>query len=267
MSSALDLAHISQTSPRGQFTTRTLDSREKSSEWPQFTGAGRGPEGLLSRTDRRTVTNPNLTISTPTDDRTPGSVSVNVSPHIPQGPGSSRRGSPHSLLDGLSSATRSVPATPLGLTSAAAAHLLKTPGTPLTPDPQLLSGRISTSGSHSLNDGGNGLQASLSRLPTDQYDPSSLAFGSLQSASVDDVSAMLFICRYHSLNSFSHRMAWIPCIPLTAHSVTTSILQLVTLSPIILAVVLPAQPRFITTMELVMVLACLSALAHPRKTS
>jgi hypothetical protein len=258
MSSALDLAH---TSPRAHFTGRTLDSREKSSEWPQFTAASRGPEGLLSRSDRRTVTNPNLTIPTPTDDKTPGSVSANVSPHIPQGPqgsASSRRGSPHSLLDGLSSATRSVPATPLGLTSAAAAHLLKTPGTPLTPDSQLLSGRIPTPGSHTLNDGGNDLQASLSRLPTDQYDPSSLAFGSLQSGSIDDVSAMLSFCRF-TLNRSSPRMQWIPCIPLTARSkaidmlVTTSILQPVALSPLMLIVIRPAQPRFITTMGLVMV--------------
>ena len=199
MSSALDLAHISQASPRAHFASRTLDSREKSpSEWPQFIAASRGPEGLLSRSDRRTVTNPNLTIPTPTDDKTPGSVSANVSPHIPQGPqgsASSRRGSPHSLLDGLSSATRSVPATPLGLTSAAAAHLLKTPGTPLTPDSQLLGGRIPTPGSHTLNDGGNDLQASLSRLSTDQYDASSLVYGSLQSGSIDDVSAMYsFYC-------------------------------------------------------------------------
>ncbi|KAF8633957.1 hypothetical protein AX15_001139 [Amanita polypyramis BW_CC] len=188
MSSALDLAHISQTSPRAHFAGRALDSREKSSEWPQFTAAGRGPEGLLSRTDRRTVTNPNLTLSTPTDDKVPGSVSANVSPHIPQGPqgqASSRRGSPHSLLDGLSSATRSVPATPLGLPSSAASHLLKTPGTPLTPDPQLLSGRISTPGSHSLNDGNNDLQASLSRLPNNHYE---VSFGSLQPTNIDDSS-------------------------------------------------------------------------------
>ncbi|KAK2461726.1 hypothetical protein APHAL10511_006189 [Amanita phalloides] len=167
MSSALDLAHISQTSPRAHFASRALDSREKSSEWPQFTTTSHCPDGLLSRADRRTVTNPNLTISTPTDDRTPGSMSANVSPHIPQGPTASRRGSPRSLLDGLSAATRSVPTTPLGLPSNTAGHLLKTPGTPLSPDPQLLSGRISTPGSHSLNDG---------------------AFDSLQSAGIDDPS-------------------------------------------------------------------------------
>ncbi|PFH54706.1 hypothetical protein AMATHDRAFT_44516 [Amanita thiersii Skay4041] len=182
-SAALDLAHISQTSPRAHFTGRTLDTRDKSSEWPQFTAAPRVPEGLVSRTDRRTVTNPNLTLSTPTEEKAPSSVSANVSPLISQGPhgqnSSSRRGSPHSLLDGLSATTRSVPATPLGLPTSAA-HLLKTPGTPLTPD---LNGRISTPGAHPLNDGVSDLQASLSRLPHNQFDAASLAFNSLHEES------------------------------------------------------------------------------------
>jgi len=187
-SAALDLAHSSQASPRAHFTARGLETRDKSSEWPQFTATARGPEGLLSRTDRRTVTNPNLTFSVPAEDRGLGSLSVNVSPLIPQGPQgqspSSRRGSPHSLLDGLSATTRSVPATPLGLPSTSA-HLLKTPGTPLTPDPQLLNGRISMSGSHPLGDHAKDLQASLTRLSSGQFD-SSLPFGSLQSAGVDE---------------------------------------------------------------------------------
>ncbi|KAF8641150.1 hypothetical protein AX17_000788 [Amanita inopinata Kibby_2008] len=187
-SAALDLAHISQTSPRTHFATRVLDSREKSSEWPQFTAASRGPEGLASRTDRRTVTNPSLTLSAPSDDKLPGSMSAGVSPLIPQGPQGqtpSRRSSPHSLLDGLSTTTRSVPATPLGLPTTAA-HLLKTPGTPLTPDPHLLNGRITTPGSNPLNDNIGDLQASLSRLPSGQFDTASLNFGSLPSASIDE---------------------------------------------------------------------------------
>lgn len=171
-SAALDLAHTSQASARAHFPSRGLETRDKPSEWPQFTGVGRGPEGLLSRTDRRTVTNPNLTFSSPLEDKAPGSLSVNVSPLIPQGPRgqspSSRRGSPHSLLDGLSTTTRSVPATPLGLPHSAS-HLFKNPGTPLSPDPQLLNGRISTPGAHSLNDNASDLGSSLSRLPN-QFD-------------------------------------------------------------------------------------------------
>ncbi|KAF7344568.1 RNA-binding protein [Mycena sanguinolenta] len=42
-SAASDLAHISQTSPRASFATRTLETRNKSSEWPQFAGSGRVP--------------------------------------------------------------------------------------------------------------------------------------------------------------------------------------------------------------------------------
>ncbi|KAF8125835.1 armadillo-type protein, partial [Boletus edulis] len=53
------------------------------------------------------------------------------------GPPSSRRGSP---LDNLSNAMRSVPATPLSMANGSSNHLLPTPGTPLTPDGQNLSG-------------------------------------------------------------------------------------------------------------------------------
>jgi hypothetical protein len=57
----------------------------------------------------------------------------------------------------------------------------------LTPDPHLLNGRISTPGSHSLNDNGNDLQASFSRHSGNQFN-SPLAFGPLQSTGIDDPS-------------------------------------------------------------------------------
>jgi len=101
----------------------------------------------------------------------------------------SRRGSPHSLLDSLSATTRSVPATPLGI-PANAPHLLKTPGTPHTPDTQALSGRIATPNSHQIPENSlnaTDLQASLSRLPTGPYDNGSLTFNSIQSTGRDDV--------------------------------------------------------------------------------
>src|ERR1700729_3787900 len=128
-SAALDLAHLSQTSPRSSFSGRTLDSREKSSEWPQFRANPRVPEGATFRTERRTVTTPTLTLSSTLDklstvNKLSGTVSASATPHTtqhPQGlphPGSShtplsRRGSPSGALDSLSVATRSVPATPL----------------------------------------------------------------------------------------------------------------------------------------------------------
>lgn len=101
----------------------------------------------------------------------------------------SRRGSPHSLLDNLSATTRSVPATPLGI-SGHAPHLLKTPGTPHTPDMQALNGRIATPNSHQVPENSvnaTDLQASLSRLPAGPYDNGSLTFNSIQSPGRDDV--------------------------------------------------------------------------------
>ena len=166
-----------------------------SSEWPQFTGNSRGPESGL-RSERRAVTNPNLTLSGPPEDvssKIIGSV-VSATPMVQQTsqgsthshnqPSTSRRGSPHSLLE----TTRSVPATPLGLSSNGS-HLLKTPGTPHTPEIQIMNGLIATPNSHQLTDSSvnaGDLQASLSRLPTGPYD-SSLTFNSIQPTGREDV--------------------------------------------------------------------------------
>jgi hypothetical protein len=178
----LDLAHLSQ------------QTREKSAEWPHFNGNSRGPDGLTSRTDRRTVTNPSLTISTTSDDFSVKSLAGHISasstplvvepPQLSQFAGSlSRRGSPPGLLDSLSTTTRSVPTTPLGL-PATTAHLLKAGG-PLTPDLQSLNARIGTPGSQQLGDGLSNvseIQASLSRLSPGSYE----GYSNLQS-SPDDV--------------------------------------------------------------------------------
>ncbi|TFK40914.1 ARM repeat-containing protein [Crucibulum laeve] len=197
-SAALDLAHISQTSPRTHFANRALESREKSSEWPQFNGSPRVPEGLSSRNDRRTVTNPNLTLSAPNDEAKSlgNSISASATPLVhQQSQGSnyshaplSRRSSPPSLIDGLSATTRSVPTTPLGIPGGPT-QLLKTPGTPLTPDVHGLTGRIGTPSSQHHGDGAvsaSDLQASLSRIPSGAYDNGPLAFNSVQSGGRDD---------------------------------------------------------------------------------
>lgn len=169
-----------------------------SSEWPQFSGNPRGPD-TLPRSDRRTVTNPNLTLSAPSDDISSKIIGTVVSAtplvqqtsqgstHSHNQPPTSRRGSPHSLLENLS-ATRSVPATPLGLPSNGS-HLLKTPGTPHTPEIQIMNGLIATPGSHQLTDSSvnaGDLQASLARLPTGPYE-SSLTFNSIQPTGREDV--------------------------------------------------------------------------------
>ena len=67
-SAALDLAHMSQTSPRSSFSGRAMDSREKSSEWPQFNTNSRVTEGVTSRADRQIITNPTLTLSSAMDE-------------------------------------------------------------------------------------------------------------------------------------------------------------------------------------------------------
>ncbi|KAJ7139546.1 ARM repeat-containing protein [Mycena epipterygia] len=189
-SAALDLAHISQTSPRASFATRTLETRDKSSEWPQFAGSSRAPppDGVSLRSDRRTVTNPNLTLSAPSNDPSKlNTVSASATPLVQQHPQlsghthaqvpTSRRSSPPSLLESLNATTRSVPATPLGISNSAV-HILKSPGTPHTPDTQALNGRLTTVGESAVN--ANDLQASLSRLPAGQYDNGSLTFNSIQ---------------------------------------------------------------------------------------
>jgi hypothetical protein len=170
-SAALDLAQLSRAPSR---------SRGSPSEWPQF---ARTPEGT-SRSERRTVTNPSLTVSAPSDDIAPnllgGTGSTSGTPLISQGP-SSRRGSPHSLLETLSS-TRSVPATPLGLPL----DMLKTSG---TSEIQAFNSRIPTPNSHLVAEnmmGNTELQGTLSRLPHGSYDNGSLAYTSVQ-ANRDDV--------------------------------------------------------------------------------
>lgn len=142
VSAALDLARA---------PSQSGDPREPS-EWPQF---ARTPEGI-SRSERRTVTNPNLTVSAPADDVAPNLLggTGSASPLISQGP-TSRRGSPHSLL----SATRSVPTTPLGLPP----NLLKTP-TPNPSEGQAFNGRISTPSSQLVADNTMS-NAELSRHP------------------------------------------------------------------------------------------------------
>ncbi|EIW86350.1 ARM repeat-containing protein [Coniophora puteana RWD-64-598 SS2] len=161
-SAALDLAHMSQTSPRSAFSARV----EKSSEWPQFSGNHHGPDGLNSRADHRT--GPTLTLTSSSQDLSgkmgPGSAQLPPSASMQA---SSRRGSPGVLE--LAS-TRSVPATPLsGITNGAGGHLLHTPGTPLTPDTQNLSGRLSSQSHRHIGEDRLESQPSLSRL-SGQYD-------------------------------------------------------------------------------------------------
>lgn len=171
---ALDLAHVSQTSPRTQFANRLVDSREQSSEWPQFTGVPRGPDAM-PRSERRNVTNPNLTLSGPTDEVPKSTAGISpIIQQLSQGHSLSRRNSPPNLLENLNANTRSVPGTPLGLPTSAA-HLLKTPGTPLTSDLGGLNGRIGTPNSQ-LNDE---IQASLSRMPSTGPDSNSLVYNTI----------------------------------------------------------------------------------------
>ncbi|KAF7367374.1 RNA-binding protein [Mycena sanguinolenta] len=172
--------------------SRLATSRRNGPSSPDLDGP-RLMMGVL-RADRRTVTNPNLTLSAASNDSASGklnTVSASATPLGQQHPqlGShgqlpnSRRGSPPSLLESLNATTRSVPATPLGIPNSAV-HILKSPGTPHTPETQGLNGRLASVGENAVNAGD--LQASLSRLPSGQYDGGSLTFNSIQPGGLDD---------------------------------------------------------------------------------
>ncbi|KAI0719110.1 ARM repeat-containing protein [Cerioporus squamosus] len=163
---------------------------KKPSEWPQFNGSGRMPD-TLSRSDRRNVTNPTMTLSPSVNDfagpKANGTVSGTTTPllqQVSQGLSqglSSRRGSPLSLGDTLSSITsaRSVPATPLPGMPGSAGSLAKAPGTPLSGDPHNINGILSAQLSRQLSEDSE-LNPSLSRMPSGQFDSSPLSFNSIQ---------------------------------------------------------------------------------------
>ncbi|OSX67883.1 hypothetical protein POSPLADRAFT_1043068 [Postia placenta MAD-698-R-SB12] len=171
-SAALDLAPLSQ-APRTSFVG-------------QYNGNGRVPEGY-GRGDRRTVTNPTMSLSPATADMSvKGSMSGSATPllqQVSQGltPGlSSRRGSPLSLGDGFGSLpiARSVPATPLPGMPSSASHLSKAPGTPLTGDaPGGVNGILTRQNSPQTE-----LNPSLSRMSSSgPYEGAPLTFNTIQS--------------------------------------------------------------------------------------
>lgn len=179
---ALDLAPLSA-SPRPTYVSRGLEQpREKASEWPQFEGGIRGPDGITSRGGRRTATNPGLGAL---GDKLNGTMSATTTPLLHQGIGS-RRGSPLGIPDihlaNMAAAARSVPGTPLGngMTGSVASHLMKSgAATPLLTDPTTLNGRL---GSH-MNESpvsANDLQASLARLGGG-YNNSPVSYNSIRS--------------------------------------------------------------------------------------
>ncbi|CDO70932.1 hypothetical protein BN946_scf184829.g40 [Trametes cinnabarina] len=191
---ALDLAPLSQTSPRASSLPRTgTEPHQKPSEWPQFNANPRLPEGI-NRADRRNVTNPTMTLSPALGDlsgKHNGTVSGTTTPLLQQvssglGQGlSSRRGSPLSLGDTLSSITsaRSVPATPLPGMPGSGSLANKAPGTPLgTPlsgDPHNINGILNAQISRQLSGEGD-INPSLSRMSSGQFDGSPLGYSRIQ---------------------------------------------------------------------------------------
>lgn len=108
----------------------------------------------------------------------------------------SRRGSPPGSTESLSTVNvpRSVPATPVPGISTTPSHMMKAPGTPLSSESQGISGRLSSAGVHSLNDGHNNssdLRPSLSRLSS-QYENGSLGFNGMQS-NLNDTLRVCFL--------------------------------------------------------------------------
>ncbi|EIW65056.1 ARM repeat-containing protein [Trametes versicolor FP-101664 SS1] len=173
-------------------------NKQKSSEWPQFNGNARLPDGM-NRADRRNVTNPTMTLSPALGDlqgKPNGTVSGTTTPLLQQVSSglaqglSSRRGSPLSLGDTFSSITsaRSVPATPLPGMPGSAGQLQKAPGTPLSGgDPHNINGILSAQMSRQMGDDSD-LNPSLSRMPSGQFDNSPLSFNSIQSGMDDQYS-------------------------------------------------------------------------------
>jgi hypothetical protein len=158
---------------------------QKPSEWPLFSDLIR-PDTFMQESTRLS---PDALLGIndlSTNNKLGGTVSASATPHIPshgqtliahiQAPGS-RRGSPLAISDGMSITTRSVPATPLtGISTTIPPHLTKTPGTPISPEGQNLSARLTPQGTHQLGESplSGGLQSSISRLsghgPYDNYD-------------------------------------------------------------------------------------------------
>ncbi|OCH92683.1 ARM repeat-containing protein [Obba rivulosa] len=158
---------------------------QKPSEWPQFNGNARIPEGLSARSERRNVTNPPMRLSPALgSDLAPGggiagTVSGSNTPLLSQMPPSisgglsSRRGSPLSHTDGLSITTaRSVPATPLPNVPGSGGPLAKAPGTPLSADLQNINGILNAQAaamSRQLSEDSD-LNPSLSRMSSTQFE-------------------------------------------------------------------------------------------------
>lgn len=157
-SAALDLAPLSQTAQRNSIS--------------HLNGNGRVPEAY-GRSERRTVTNPTMSLSPGHGDMNgaKGTVSGSATPlmqQVSQGIAqglSSRRGSPLSLTDPLSITTaRSVPATPLPGGPQSASLMSKAPGTPISGEGPL-NGMLSAQHSPQTE-----LTPSLQRLPSGGYD-------------------------------------------------------------------------------------------------
>ncbi|CAL1696764.1 unnamed protein product [Somion occarium] len=187
-SAALDLAPLSQTPSRSSLVGRTVDNREKTSEWPQFTG-NRRPDG---RNERRNVTNPTLGVSALNElsPKGSGTASGTATPHIqhmPQGMMqglSSRRGSPLGMTEDIITTARSVPATPLP-GGPGSTPLLKAPTTPQSAEAQNLQALLNAQSGRNLNESPvSELRPSLTRMPSAQFDAGTLAFN----ASVDEAA-------------------------------------------------------------------------------
>ena len=173
---ALDLAPLSQTSPRPSL---------KTSEWPQFTNGNTRGDTAASR---RVVTNPTIALTAGLGDlsgnKISGTLSGRATPliqQIPQGLSqglSSRRGSPLGMVDTLSITTaRSVPTTPLPGAGPNGSYLGKVPTTPLSAESAgaTLNGLLAPQGNSPVE-----LHPSLSRMPSGQFESGSVAFNTVQ---------------------------------------------------------------------------------------
>lgn len=167
-----------------------MDNREKTSEWPQFTG-NRRPDGLNSRNERRNVTNPNLGVSGLGDlsPKGTGNMSGAATPHVQHSSQgmmqglSSRRGSPLGLNEEIITTARSVPATPLP-GGPGSTPIIKAPTTPQSAENQSLQALLNVQGRNLNESPVNELRPSLTRMSSSQFDAGAMAFN----ASVDEAA-------------------------------------------------------------------------------
>lgn len=186
-----------------------MEAREKSSEWPQFTGPPLGSDGLVAGNDRdRTATHPSFALWSGVTGTLPASVTPLFQPHKP---GWLQRLSPSGMMDSAVSSisdAHSVSTTPFaGIPNTGTggcqdhvAHLSKSSAPRfLVAESQAMNSRSPSGVPAAVN----ALHASFSRILAGPY--SDLNFRSVQSFFGNTIRVSCIIFPF--LACFNHRVA------------------------------------------------------------